>query len=144
MERGYSSPADGMANRRGIVVALVGFEPTTPPYKRVALTAGLQSHVAALPGGGKLAIGNDNAEICTTQLTDRLTLAVCVGVNVEYLDDILGFMDSSLQDLIGFGAAHLFALQIVEIGLGVGCNEPSGLTQLAAAVALADDILAVA
>ena len=29
MERGYSSPADGMANRRGIVVALVGFEPTT-------------------------------------------------------------------------------------------------------------------
>lgn len=48
MERGYSSPADGMANRRGIVVALVGFEPTTPPYKRVALTAGLQSHVAGL------------------------------------------------------------------------------------------------
>ena len=29
MERGYSSPADGMASYRGIVVALVGFEPTT-------------------------------------------------------------------------------------------------------------------
>lgn len=52
MERG-SAPADGMASRWGIVVALVGFEPTTPPYKRVALTAGLQSHVAALPGGGR-------------------------------------------------------------------------------------------
>ena len=47
MERG-SAPADGMASCRGIVVALVGFEPTTPPYKRVALTAGLQSHVAGL------------------------------------------------------------------------------------------------
>lgn len=30
LTRGYSSPADGMACRRGIVVALVGFEPTTP------------------------------------------------------------------------------------------------------------------
>ena len=47
MERG-SAPADGMASYRGIVVALVGLEPTTPPYKRVALTAGLQSHVAGL------------------------------------------------------------------------------------------------
>lgn len=53
MERG-SAPADGMASCWGIVVALVGFEPTTPPYKRVALTAGLQSHVAALPGGGRI------------------------------------------------------------------------------------------
>lgn len=51
MERG-SAPADGMASCRGIVVALVGFEPTTPPYKRVALTVALQSHVAAHPGGG--------------------------------------------------------------------------------------------
>lgn len=33
------------------VVALDGFEPSTPPYKRVALTAALQSHVAALLDG---------------------------------------------------------------------------------------------
>lgn len=31
MEMRYFAPAGGMAPRRGIVVALVGLEPTTPP-----------------------------------------------------------------------------------------------------------------
>ena len=45
MEMRYFAPAGGMAPCRGIVVALDGFEPSTPPYKRVALTAALQSHI---------------------------------------------------------------------------------------------------
>lgn len=44
MERGYSSPADGMACRRGIVAALPGLEPgacgqTKPPLYRLSYRA---------------------------------------------------------------------------------------------------------
>lgn len=52
MERGYSSPADGMACRRGIVAETGGFEPPYKCFKGTCLTTWLCLCIAALPGGG--------------------------------------------------------------------------------------------